>query len=313
MSAPTADTIAAIIGTALSAYNDQSERSQQTRIGASEVGFCRQRTAYRVKEQAPTDGRSMWAAMVGTAIHKYVSEALSSAFPEWIVENAEVTAVLPNGVEILGHPDLIVPDWNACLDVKTVDGFEWVKRNGASQTHRYQRHLYALGAIQAGLLDKDRPIHVGNVYLDRSAKQPDPFVLIEEMDYSLTDEITAWLDDVIYAVQHGEDASRDVAAPVCESISCEFYSECRGGLPTSEPVLITDPTLVGAVSMYREGLDLEKEAKRMKDQAKSMLYGVNGSTGEWQVRWTTVGATEVPGFTREGYERLDVRRVRGRV
>ena len=161
MSAPDAETIAAIFSTAMKAYSDNSTRSKQTRIGASQVGFCRQKTAYLIKETPPSDTSSMWAATVGTAIHHLVADALHEMMPTWIVETAEVTATLPSGYEILGHPDILVPEWNLCLDLKSVDGFEWIKRNGSSRSHQYQRHLYALGAIQQGILDGDRPVYVG--------------------------------------------------------------------------------------------------------------------------------------------------------
>ena len=312
-----ADDFQGLITTAVRAYGDGSQRSQQAEdglLGPSDIGFCRQKAALMTKGVKASDNKSLWAAQVGTAVHNYVEAALKEVFPDWLVGSIDeltVTATLPNGVTISGHPDIVVPDLNTVLDIKTVDGFEWVKRSGTSQSHKFQRHLYALGCVQGGIFDVDKPVYVGNVYFDRSGKETEPIVVVEEIDYGLTDEIVAWVDDVIYAVKHGEEAAQDIAAPVCERI-CEFYTVCRGGLPTGDAMLITDPDLVGAVSMYRDGLDMEKEAKRMKDQAKAMLYGVNGSTGEWQVRWTQVGPTDIPGFTRDGYERLDVRKVRGR-
>ena len=48
---------------------------------------------------------------------------------------------------------------------------DWVRRNGTSDSHKYQRHLYALGAMQAGILDSGQTIWVGNLYFDRSGKE----------------------------------------------------------------------------------------------------------------------------------------------
>jgi hypothetical protein len=52
---------------------------------------------------------------------------------------------------------LLIPSENTVLDIKTVDGFAWVKREGTSQNHKYQRHLYAMGCVEAGLFDPDNP------------------------------------------------------------------------------------------------------------------------------------------------------------
>jgi hypothetical protein len=59
---------------------------------------------------------------------------------------------------------------------------------------------------------QSKPVWVGNIYFDRSGKEPKPMVFIEEMDPMLTDEIDSWVQDVIYAVKNNEDASRDIPA-----------------------------------------------------------------------------------------------------
>jgi hypothetical protein len=252
----------------------------------------------------------MWAANVGTAIHAWAADALKAAFPEWIIEDVAVTATLPSGNTILGHPDIIIPSWNTCLDVKTVDGFAKIKRFGTSPNHKYQRHLYTLGALQAGLLDASQPVYVGNVYLDRSGKEATPYVVIEEMDPLLTDEIDAWVEDVIYAVAHGEDASRDVAAPTCEAISCEFYTACRGGLPVEENEVIDSPDVRDAVTLFIEARDMKREADKMANAAKAVLTGLNGVVGGWQVRTTVIPESQIAASTRNSYSRLDVVKVR---
>lgn len=309
---PDAETIGIIIDTAIKAASDSTPRtiqSTQGLIGPSDVGFCRQKAALMMKGKQQTDSKSAWAANVGTAIHVWVEDALKAAFPAWLIEPQRVTATLPNGAEISGTPDVVVPEWNAVLDIKTVDGYSWVKRSGTSQNHKFQRHLYVMGAVDAGLLDPTRPLYVGNIYFDRSGKEKSCYVTIEEFDPTLTDEIASWVDDVIYAVQHDEDAMRDIAAPVCEQI-CEFFGECRGGLPVAEGERIDNPELLEAVAMYVEGRDLEAEGKKMKKAAGVVLDGVNGSTGEWQVRSTFIGESEVPGFMRAGYTRIDIRKQR---
>lgn len=316
MNNPRAEKLTQLITTALSDFESVSPRSLQSRegiLGPSDIGFCRQKAALVTKQILPTDNPPRWAAAVGTAIHNYVEHALKITYPDWIVGSIDqltVTALLPSGAEITGHPDLVVPSANAVLDIKTVDGFAWVKRSGTSQSHVYQRHLYALGLIQSGLLSTDTPVLVGNIYFDRSGKEPAPLVITSEFDPAITDEIDRWVTDVIYAVQHGEDASRDQPAAVCERI-CEFFTVCRGGLEVHDGQdIITDQSLISAIDMYVDGRQMEKDGKAMKDAASVALAGINGSTTTHQVRWTHVNPTVVQSFEKAGYDRLDVRPVR---
>jgi len=306
------------ISAALTAYMDNSARSIQSdegRLGPSDIGFCRQKAALMVKGVAPTDSTPKMAAAVGTAWHNYAEAAIKQMFPDWLmgsIDDITVTATLPSGAEISGHPDIVISDQNTVLDIKTVDGFAWIKREGTSQQHKYQRHLYAMGCIAAGLFDDSKPVYVGNVYFDRSGKEQEPLVLVDEMDPTLTDEIDSWITDVIYAVTNKEDASRDIPAAVCERI-CSHFTACRGALEVNAGgEQIEDQELVSAVEMYVEARNMEKQAKQMKSEASVMLAGVNGSTGSWQVRWVDVQPSRVEAFEKNGYSRLDIRKARSR-
>ena len=304
------------IQAALTAHMDNSARTVQSdegRLGPSDIGFCRQKAALMTRGVEATDSNPKWAAAVGTAVHTYVEAALKSMFPTWLmgsIDDVTVTATLPSGATISGHPDIVIPEDNTVLDIKTVDGFQWIKREGTSQQHKYQRHLYAMGCIAAGLFDKTKPVYVGNVYFDRSGKEPVPMVFVEELDPTLTDEIDGWITDVIYAVTNKEDASRDIPSAVCEKI-CSHFTACRGGLQSNnEGDQIVDNDLVSAVEMYVEGRSMEKTAKQMKDEAVSILAGINGATQNWQVRWVNVQPSRVDSFEKQGYSRLDIRKVR---
>lgn len=306
------DTVLGKIVAALVENEYSDSRSAQARagiLGPSDIGFCRQKAVLVTRQVKPTNDTSKWAANVGTALHNYIEAALKTTYPDWLmgsVDDITVTASLPSGVEISGHPDIIAPDLNAILDIKTVDGFEWVKRNGTSDAHKYQRHLYALGALQDGLLDSTRTVYVGNIYFDRSGKERFPYVTVEEFNHDLSTEIDSWVSDVTYAVTYGGDASRDIAPSVCSQI-CEFYTACRGNLPVHEGQEFTDDqTLKAAIRMAVEAQKLEKQAKAMKSEAKSVLKGFNGTDGEYQVRWTEIAPTFIEGFQRAGSVRMDV-------
>ena len=301
-----------MLSAAVNQYSYNDPRSKQSRdgiLGPSDLGFCRQKAVLTTRGVERTDETNEASARIGTAIHRYLAEAFSNV-PKWIADSQKVTATFPSGAEISGTPDLICTDYNAIIDVKTVDGFEWVKRNGTSLNHKYQRHTYALGAMQAGLLDDSKTVYVGNMYIDRSGKEPDPFFIIEEFDDSLTPEIDSWIQDVIYAVKNNEDASRDIASPVCEKI-CPFFTTCRGGLEINDGgEFITDEDTINAVEMYVEARETERQALQAKKEAQRMLSGINGTTGTWDIRWTEVAPAVVQSFEKAGYMRMDIRKRR---
>lgn len=311
-----ADKLHTLIVDALTAHQDETPRTKQSQegiLGPSDIGFCRQKAVLMTKGVPQTDRPPKWAAAVGTAIHDYVERALKESYPDWLVgsiDKLRVTATLPSGALISGHPDIVVRSANAVLDIKTVDGFEWIKREGTSKQHKFQRHLYAMGLVQAGILTDATPLLVGNIYFDRSGKQPEPIVIVDELDPTMTNEIDSWVQDVIYAVKHDEDSSRDIPAAVCEKI-CSHFTACRGALEVNDGgEIISNPDLVSAVSMYLEGRELESKGAKMKSEAKTMLYGVNGSTETHQVRWVEVAPTTVAATERDGYLRMDIVKLR---
>lgn len=311
-----AEKITQIMSQSLTDFMDGTARSIQSAdgiIGPSDVGFCRQKAVLMTKGVPQSDVVPKWSAAVGTAIHNYVEAAIKESHPDWLVgsiDKMRVTAKFESGIEISGHPDIVVKTSNAVLDIKTVDGFEWVKRQGTSIQHKYQRHIYALACIQSGLLDGSSDVYVGNIYFDRSGKIPTPYVTIEKFDPSLTKEIDNWIQDVIYAVKNNEDASRDIPSAVCEKI-CSHFTACRGSLEDSDHTeFIDNPELIAAVDMYVEAREISKTAEAMKKEAQTRLAGISGSTGDWQIRWVEVGATRVESFDKAAYSRMDIRRVR---
>jgi hypothetical protein len=288
-------------------------------IGPSDLGFCRNRAALMVRGVEQTDSKSIWPAQVGTALHRYVGEALRRAHPDWVVDDEKLTATFPSGFAVAGTPDAfgvvsIVGDgWFLVGDVKTKDGLEDSRRNGSSQNHRFQRHTYALAVQQSGRVPDGHRVLVANIFLDRSGADEEVVVDVEEFDDLLTGEIDEWISDVTYAVTHQEDASRDIPAPVCEVI-CEHYTACRGGLPMTDSVPLNDPVIADWVTMYNDGHALTKKGEAMKNEAKGLMANLNGLVvtpgGVYEVRHTEVADTDIAGFTRRGYVKLDVRKAR---
>lgn len=284
---------------------DRALQQQDFRLGMSDLGHCREYARRMVLQEPFTDERDKTAAFLGTIVGAGYEAALARRHPEWLFQT-EVITNLPSGYAIPGHPDIVDPVGNRVLDLKTKDGLEVVKREGSTEQQRFQKHGYAGGLLQMGMLDPTRPVLVGNVYIDRSGSTPRPYVVLEPFDPGVLEEIDAWLDDVFYAVRNGEEASRDKPRDFCERY-CEYFTACRL-YDTDVTGLIEDSTSLTAISLYVEGHELETKGKRLKDEAKSALIGVTGHTEEHVVRTVPVGETFIQGYMRKGYDRIDIRK-----
>lgn len=311
---PDPDTISTLVKTAVKAYDADRPRSIQARegvIGPSDLGFCKQKALLTLKGVPYSDARSIWPAVVGTAVGEFVEASLKAMFPTWIVgsvDQVRLPYTMRNGATVEGTGDVIVPEYNGVFDLKTKDGLKLVKRQPPSRNYRYQRHAYVMGAVAKGLIDPSKPMYVGNIYLDRSGADEDPYVQVEEVDPTLDDEITAWVDDVIYARLHNEDAEREIPAGVCERI-CEFFTVCRGALPVSDEMeVFEDADTLDAIEAYVEGRAAAKEAEALKEEAGNVLRGLNGIGAGHQVRTTYIP----PSASKAESYRLEVTPLRGR-
>jgi hypothetical protein len=295
-------------------FSNNSARGQQAqefRVGISDLGYCSERTRRMLDQQVPEE-TDMLKAFIGTAIGDHVEQAVVKAFPT-AISQAEVSLPLTVGdrtFNVPGHPDLVLPQ-GIVLDAKTSDGLALARRMGADQQKNFQRHGYGKAAWLAGLFDDDvhlDDVQVGNVWIDRSGDAQEVHVQLVPFDQDVLDDAARWLDEVIYAYIQQTEARKEPAREVCAA-TCGFFSVCRA-LDTDVQGLLTDPEVLEAVRMYREGLDLEKQGKSLKEQAKPALKGIAGSTGQHTVRWTHINETEVPASKRRGYDKIDVRPIK---
>lgn len=289
-------------------FSTRSRQSKEFKVGISDLGFCSERTRRMLNQQVPDD-RDMLPAWIGTALGDHAEQAVLEMWPH-AIRQAEVTVRLVGergAYNVSGHPDLIVDD--KLIDVKTTRGLSIARRKGPSQQQQFQRHCYAVGAWNGGFFG-DLPLEqvkVANVWIDRAGDDRELYVHMEAFDPKVVEAAGWWLDDVIYAYVHGEEARKEPPRELCEK-ACGFYATCRA-LDTDVEGLLTDDTVLAAVDMYREGVDMLREGSRLKDQAKAHLTDVRGSTGEYTVRWVHINGGRVE-YDREGYDRLDVRRIK---
>ena len=295
---------------AIQTASAHSPRASQTHFGISSLGWCAEQMRRTLDGQVQDDTDHL-SAFIGTAIGDHVERAYAAQHPAAIIQ-AEVhtTLVGDSGItyHLLGHPDIIDPT-GLLLDVKTDFGLGVIERTGPSQQQRWQRALYAKAAWEMGYFG-DLPldgIQVGNVWIDRGAVDKRCFVQLEPFDQQDIDAATFWVDEVVYSFIHKQTARKEPPRNVCFA-TCGFAQDCRG-MDTDVQGLLTDDRQLTAVEMYVEGTRLEREAKRLKAQAKIALDGVSGSTGEFAIRWVHVGGAHVE-FDRKPSDRLDIRPIK---
>lgn len=131
-----------------------STRSQQTEIGASEVGYdCLRRIGYRVADIHPTGNETdPWPAIVGTAIHAWLEKAFNQfedvhRLGRWITE----MQVQPSP-SIKGHTDLYDAANFVTIDHKSASAekLKLIRKGEIPESYIQQVMLYALGHIRAG-------------------------------------------------------------------------------------------------------------------------------------------------------------------
>lgn len=159
-----------------------SGRSKQVALGCSEVGQeCELRLAYRMADMpAVHNGGDPWPAIVGTAIHAWMEQAVNDfqaihGIKRWLTE----MAVFPSEI-VAGHTDLYDTENFVVLDYKfpSPDNFRKMKKDGPSEQYMTQVQLYGLGHERAG-----RPVkRVGIVALGRQGWLKDLWVHTVEYD-----------------------------------------------------------------------------------------------------------------------------------
>jgi len=300
--------------------SNNTARSQQQHdfmLGVSNLGHCKNYAALMMKQVPFSDERDKTPAFFGTVAGAAIEAQLKIDHPGWIFQES-LFFPLPSGGGVDSHPDIIIPFghqeiekgyYQGVWDGKSKAELETIKKVGPSQQQIYQVHAYAKAAIEAGLLNPAFPIVVGDVYFDRSGKDVMPHAVMHLYTEDVITFIDEWVNDVKYAVIHGEDASRDMPREWCWSY-CEYATACRGN-DTDVEGLIESPDIIAAVELWAEVKELKAEAKRKESAYKRTLDGVSGSTGTYNIRWTEVGPVETKASIRSGYKKLSITKVPG--
>lgn len=161
----------------IAAHISQHPRSQQTRVGPSELGTpCRRRLGYKLLNHPEVNHTPVpWKPTVGTAVHAWLEHALQAHNDAHTTDRfyleERVTVGQVNGTDIDGSCDVYDRVTGTVIDWKVV-GLAGLKRyriDGPGETYQRQVHLYGQGFINAGL-----PVeHVAICFLPQNGELSD--------------------------------------------------------------------------------------------------------------------------------------------
>ncbi len=194
---------------------DKGARSRQVEIGPSEIGGCRRKLWYRLRDQPVTNPDTLnMASWMGTAIHDKLEKALRHADPFGDKYKVEVEIESDGLIGTLkGHADLYIPSERLVIDWKTT-----TKKNMAkfpSQQQRWQVQVYGAMLNAEGMPCDE----VALVAIARDGNENDVKIHREPFDMSVVVEAMDWLEAVM---AFDEPAPADNHPRFCRDY-CNFY------------------------------------------------------------------------------------------
>jgi CRISPR/Cas system-associated exonuclease Cas4 (RecB family) len=275
--------------TVLHAKDASRDRSTQTQVGPSEIGGCRRKVWYRLNAQPHTnENQSKLAAIMGTAIHAAIEDAIQHLDPEG--KDYLVESEVAHG-DMKAHVDLFIPSTGAVIDWKTskVKNLSYFP----STQQRWQVQLY-------GYLLSKNGYDVKTVNLVAIARDGDEKnVKVHTEDYSEEVALTAmsWLEEV-KAMTELPEPEKD--SNFCKNY-CQYYDATEqmgcGGLK-KERIVLSDVVIedeeVDKNALHYLQLDAQiKELEALKDSLKSSFEGTVGVTPSGvEISWTKVKGRE---------------------
>lgn len=203
---------------ALGSYDKTRERSQQKEIGVSQLGGCRRQVWFQMNDYDKTNTTLKLPALMGTAIHKMIEEALlleaKTNWEEYLIEVEVSYDVLK------GHIDLYIPEVGAVIDWKTTK-LNSLKRFPTEQ-QRWQIHTYAY------LLEKNghNPKTVTLVGIPRDGDERHIKIHSEEYDESIAAQAWEWFEEL--SKQTMPPAPERSASLFCRNYCVYYGDNCQG-------------------------------------------------------------------------------------
>jgi CRISPR/Cas system-associated exonuclease Cas4 (RecB family) len=273
----------------LHAKDASRDRSMQTEVGPSEIGGCKRKVWYRLNAQPHTnENQSKLAAIMGTAIHTAIEDAIGSLDPEgkeYLVETEVAYG------DMKAHIDLFVPSTGAVIDWKTskIKNLSYFPSN----QQRWQVQLYGYLLSKNGYEVKT----VNLVAIARDGSEKDIKVHTEPYDEVIALAALSWLANV--------KASQTLPEPEKDESFCKDYCQyydasgemgCTG--LKKERIVLSEVVIedeeVDKHALHYLQLDTQiKELEKEKDSLKASLEGSTGITMSGvEISWTTVKGRE---------------------
>jgi CRISPR/Cas system-associated exonuclease Cas4 (RecB family) len=273
----------------LHAQDASRDRSLQTEVGPSEIGGCRRKVWYRLNAQPHTnENQSKLAAIMGTAIHAAIEEAIGALDPEgkeYLVETEVAFG------DMKAHVDLFVPSTGAVIDWKTskIKNLSYFPSN----QQRWQVQVYGYLLTKNGYQVNT----VNLVAIARDGAEKDIKVHTEPYDETMALAALSWLANVKASTTLPE-PEKDQS--FCKDY-CQYYDATEemgcGGLKKERIVLsevvIEDEEVDKHALHY---LQLDSKIKELEKERESLKESLQGSTGVTasgvEISWTTVKGRE---------------------
>jgi hypothetical protein len=292
---------------AIARVDSRRTRSRQKAIGASDVGICRRRTAYKLAGTPATNTPEGLSAMVGTWIHKGYLAVMRKEYGARI----EVRLASPL---VRGHADAVYED--LVEDGKTKSRFVYaaVQDAGPKLNEWFQLHLYAWMLRNGFSVDKRRgypqpgekvPIErVRLRFINRDTGESFPVQV--PYDPAITAEAIGWIGGVYDKLENGgpENVPRDGHGPEVSAICdwCPFLDACWGpallgpDAPARQSLQIRDDVDVEhALAEYDRGRVLASDGEAIKKRERRYLDGTPaGIYGGYALSWSGGKPKSVP-------------------
>ena len=253
---------------ALTTYDNNRERSQQKQIGVSQIGGCRKQVWLQIQNTPKTNETLKLPALMGTAIHKMIEEALvkdnaANWGDYWLEEEVEYDG-------LKGHIDLYIPSVGAVVDWKTTKLKNLTYFPTTQQ--RTQVQLYAYLLTKNG----HTPKTVTLVGIPRDGDERNIKLHTEEYNEAMALEGLKWLREV--QDMDIAPAPERYAAQFCK-FYCSYYGESCGGKGKEVATeTISDDQIISVAETYMQCVSDINKLEKVKEELKSALENVNGVT-----------------------------------
>jgi len=261
----------------ITSSSKKSARSQQKKVGPSEVGGCARKLWYKLNNQEKTNPDTLsLASIMGTGIHSQLQKIFHDQDPWGERYLLEEEYELPEE-NLVGHVDMYDKENQEVIDWKTSTKSN-LSRYFPNKSQRWQVQLYGLLMNHNGHEVKT----VTLVGIPRDGDERDIVYHSEPFDIEICKEALAWLKEVREA-EVAPAPEKD--ATFCRNY-CSFYDASgeKGctGRPKAEAVraVIEDSVLITAIHDYLQVVQDMNELENKKDSIRAVLEGVNGVTPE---------------------------------